>query len=823
MDLSTETTRSAEQLERLVQHVPGLIYQLLVRTDGSNAFLYVSPSVSRLFEVHPADVEQDADRLWSKVHPDELSGLMSSLELAGLQQSTWRHEFRVLTTAAEPTWMHAEASLQLLPDGSRLWHGYMRDITERKQAEQRMWQSKQLYRSLVDAMPQCVYRIDREGRMQYANPALLDLLGCDLQDVLGLSAEVLFPTPLAARLMQRSREVMADARSQTFTEETVDLRDGSLRTVEVTLLPLAAPGDGGAAGLQGVLRDITERVRHEAELRLAATVFEASRQAVVITDAEARILRVNPAFEAITGYCGAEVTGRNPSVLASGQQGEAFYRQMWEALLRDGHWKGELVNRRKSGDIYIEHLSISAVRDAEGRLKHYVGIFSDVTDRKRAEERIYYLAHHDALTGLPNRVLFHDRLAMALEACRRHGTHLAVLYLDLDRFKSINDSLGHGVGDELLAVAAQRLKAALRSTDTVCRQGGDEFIVLLPEIAHPDDAMVVAEHIVEALRQPFLLGTHRLAVSGSVGIAVYPEDGSDSEALLKHADVAMYAAKKQGRNLAQFFQQSMNEAAVRRSRIETELRAALGRDELFIVMQPLVGLSERRICGLEALVRWNHPERGLVPPGHFIEVAEDSGLIVPLEREVLRLACLARTRLPGLPADARVAVNISTLQFGQPDFCSHVEQVLAETGLAPALLELEVTERMLMNDTERVMATMHRLEAMGVRIAIDDFGTGYSSMSYLHQLPVSKLKIDMSFVRPLDQRHSSRAICQAIISMAHSLGMRTVAEGVETEEQQRILAELGCDEVQGYLHAKPMTPEALGPFVAEFNRRGRPA
>ena len=813
-------TRSPEQLERLVRHVPGLIYQLLVQPDGSTRFLYVSPSVSRIFEVHPADVEQDADRLWSKVHPDELAGLMSSLEVAGLQQSAWSDEFRVLTSGANPTWIHAEASLQTLPDGSRLWHGYMRDITERKQAEQRMLESQLLYRSLVDAMPQCIYRLDRGGRVQYANPAFLELLDCRLEDVVGQPAGVLFPPQVAARMDRMAQQVLAEGQPLMHIEEMVNLRDGSLRTVEVTQIPLGSTDEGPVAGLQGMLRDITLKVRNEAELRLAATVFEASRQAVVITDPQARILRVNPAFEAITGYSAAEVVGRNPKLLSSGQQGAAFYREMWETLAREGFWKGELFNRRRNGEDYIEQLSISAVRDAGGALKHYVGIFSDVTARRHAEEQIYYLAHHDALTGLPNRVLFQDRLAMALEASRRHRKHLAVLYIDLDRFKTINDTLGHGVGDELLRQAARRLKASLRASDTVCRQGGDEFIVLLPEVALPEDAMVVAEHIVEALRQPFPIGPHSLTVSGSVGIAVHPEDGAEGEELLKHADVAMYAAKRQGRNLAQFFQASMNEAAVRRSRVERELRTALSRDELFLVLQPLVRLADQQVSGIEALVRWRHPGGMVVGPDQFIDVAEDSGLIVELERQVLRLACRARAGLAGLAEQARIAVNVSALQFSQPDFCEFVKEALDDAGLPAHCLEFEVTERLLMENTERVLATMGEFARMGVRIAIDDFGTGYSSMSYLQLFPVDKLKIDMSFVRPLARDGSSRAICQAIVSLAHSLGMKVVAEGVETEQQSAVLAELGCDEVQGYLHARPMELEALRGFLER--RAARP-
>ncbi|WP_334156828.1 bifunctional diguanylate cyclase/phosphodiesterase [Oryzomicrobium sp.] len=551
------------------------------------------------------------------------------------------------------------------------------------------------------------------------------------------------------------------------------------------------------------------------QLRLAAQVFESGNEGIVITDARNRILTVNRAFTAITGYRVDEVVGRNPSMFSSGRHPPEFYNTLWRELNETGTWSGEIWNRRKDGSLFPEWLNISAVRDDAGTVTHYIAAFSDITERKAAEAQVRHMAEYDALTNLPNRVLLLDRLGQSIAAAQRAGTGMALLFIDLDRFKNINDSLGHAVGDQVLCLVGERLSATVRASDTVSRLGGDEFVVLLPNLDVPDRAASVAEKLLVALSQPLAVGAHELAVTPSIGIAVYPEDGDDGPTLLKNADAAMYSAKENGRNNYQFFTPEMNARVSERLALENSLRQALTRNELFLHYQPQYDLQSGELTGCEALVRWQHPEQGLVPPARFIPVAEDTGLILPLGLWVLREACRQAKAwqdqgLKPIP----VAVNLSAVQFRQVRLTGLVADVLAETGLEPRWLELELTESMLMEDGPRHTTTLAELKALGVRLALDDFGTGYSSLSYLKRFDLDTLKIDRSFVQALPDDSEDAALTSAIIGIARLLGLTTVAEGVETEAQRAFLAAQGCTLMQGFLMARPMSGDELGRLLA---------
>lgn len=547
-------------------------------------------------------------------------------------------------------------------------------------------------------------------------------------------------------------------------------------------------------------------------LDLFAQVFQNSGEAIMITDANRNIVAMNPSFTAITHYSAEEVIGENPRVLGSGRQSPEFYQAMWKSIDETGRWQGEIWNRRRNGDVYPEWLSIGTVRDQHGTVTNYIGVFNDITERKAAEQHIQFLAHYDPLTKLPNRRLFEDRIEQALALCRRKDKKAALLFLDVDRFKGINDSLGHLSGDQLLQSVAERLQYCVRESDTVCRRGGDEFMILLPEIDTTEDAAQVAAAIVSAMSEAHFVEDYHLIVSFSIGISVFPHDGADSQALIKNADAAMYHAKENGRNNFQFFTSDMNAQALDRLAIEADLRKAIQQDELCLHYQPQIDNRSGRIVGVEALVRWRHPEKGWIPPAKFISIAEDCGLIGLIGEWVLNSACAQNRKwhdddLIRVP----VAVNLSALQFRQRDIRETIARALENSGLGSEYLELEITESVAMKDIEITVRTLNELKQMGVQVSIDDFGTGYSSLSYLKRFPIDKLKIDRSFVRDITTDSDDAAIVRTIIWIGHSLRLKVVAEGVEDIDQLAFLKSNDCDTTQGYYFSKPLS-------VSEFEK-----
>ncbi len=559
--------------------------------------------------------------------------------------------------------------------------------------------------------------------------------------------------------------------------------------------------------------------RTDSLLRQSATVFESAAEAVMITDVDARILAANRALTLITGYSETELLGKNASILKSGRHEREFYRRMWASLLEQGQWKGEISGRRKNGEVFPMWQTISAVRDDEGELTHYVSVFSDIGHIKKAEEQLRHLAHHDALTGLPNRLLLNARLEHSLQQARRKGTSVGVLFLDLDHFKKVNDSLGHPVGDRLLQLVAERLSAFVREEDTVARLGGDELTIVLGSLDGVRSAETVAQGILTELSEPFHLEGRDLFVSASLGISIYPQDGRDATVLLKNADAAMYMAKSEGRNRYHFYSQELTSMACESLALETDLYRALEREELVLHFQPQVSLQSGEVVGVEALVRWRHPDMGLVSPAKFIPLAEENGLIGAIGKWVLRTACAqAKTWQNQGLTPLRIAVNLSGRQLAQSDIVQEVHDVLQSTGLEPAYLELELTEGSVMKQADRAANTLDALRELGTTIAIDDFGTGYSSLGYLKRFPVDRLKIDRTFVGDIPQNANDVALAKAVVALGHSLNLSVIAEGVETEAQRELLASIGCDEMQGFLYSAPRTANELMSLLGTSDR-----
>lgn len=572
---------------------------------------------------------------------------------------------------------------------------------------------------------------------------------------------------------------------------------------------------GSAVFALGTVHDITGHKDEEAALRLAARVFESSGEAILITDAKSLVVAVNHAFVEMSGYQSEEVLGKNPNILASGRHDVDFYRAMWEDINNYGYWQGEIWDKHKRGRIYPKWMSITAVRDTKGEVTNYISIARDTTEQTEAEKNIHFLAYYDVLTGLPNRTLLRDRLGQMIAVSHRDHNQFALLFMDLDRFKYINDSMGHSVGDRLLQAVALRIQQHVREEDTVARLGGDEFIVLLRDTGE-NGAAVVARKLLEALATPYDLEGHVISTQASIGICIFPEHAQDADTLIKNADMAMYSAKEVGRNNYQFFKPEMNFRVDLLFSMEKDLRLALERGEFYLNYQPQVDLATGKLCGVETLIRWNHPEKGAISPAEFIPVAEETGQIVAIGEWVLRTACaqMVEWRKAGL-ADITLAVNLSMRQLRQPVLIDLVKSVLAESGLEPQFLELEITEGIMMGDNQIAMRFLGEMDNLGVHLSIDDFGTGFSSLNYLKKLPVDKLKIDQSFVRDIETDESDAAIIRSIISLGHRLNLRVIAEGVETQEQLDFLRIRGCDEMQGYFYARPMSAESFAEFVKD--------
>ena len=579
-------------------------------------------------------------------------------------------------------------------------------------------------------------------------------------------------------------------------------------------------GDGRARRIAGTARDITRSRQAERERRIAIAVLRSMNEAVAVLDRDFNFISINPAFTRTTGYTEREVMGQNASLLDSNQHDVAFYNRIRQRLANEGHWAGEMWQRRKNGQEFLCQIESNATEGIHGEHRVYIAVITDITQQKRAEQELRYLANFDTLTNLPNRAMLSERLSRAIVRARRQDHRIAVLFLDLDRFKDINDSLGHTAGDRILRAAAMRLQETVGEQQTVARLGGDEFTVVLESLQQPEDADRVAREIITAFEAPLVLDDRQeVVISPSIGISLYPDHGQVPTELLKQADTAMYQAKAAGRRTSVRYDDSMEIANRRRAQLSAALNKVLDRRELRLTFQPRLSLASRRITGVEALLRWTSEEYGEVPPAQFIPLAEESGMILEIGEWVLFEACrtLRRWRDAG-HASLTMAVNVSVLQLLRGDFTETVRRALADTGVPPTALELELTESVLMANAEQSAAKLQALREMGVSLAIDDFGTGYSSLAYLKRLPITTLKIDKTFITDLNRDPDDTAITTTVITMAHSLGLTVVAEGVETETQLRFLDHFRCDEIQGYWLSRPVDPDACLRFIHDWPR-----
>ncbi|MBA5635868.1 EAL domain-containing protein [Duganella sp. LX20W] len=794
-----------ERFRTIVTQVPGAVFRF--RPDGPIDF--VSDAIEDISGYSAAQFMRSTTHAWANlICPEDRKAQRRCVTQAVRDGQPYEIEYRIIDATGTERWVAENGQPQVADgEGGAPWvDGIISDISQRKHNEMRIEALLAEQSAILDNVMFGVMFV-RNRVIVSVNRRCEELFGYEPGAMTGNSTAMVFPNAFDFEAAG-ARQYSSLASGDYFSEERHYRRkDGSLFWCMVSgcAIDQNRPNEGSI----WVYADISARKEAEEKLRLSATVLEHIADGVMVVDADGKIVAVNPAFTQITGYSEQEALGKDRTLTRSGRHDEAFYQNLWTELVTTGFWRGEIWNLRKSGELYLEWLTVSAVRDNRGQTTHYVGVFSDITQVKESQEKLDHLAHHDPLTALPNRLLFNDRLQHALQRATRDNEQLALLFIDLDRFKNVNDTLGHHIGDELLKQVAKALQEKLREGDTLARLGGDEFIVLLEDVDGQYSASLVAEKLVAMFEQPFMVAGHELFVTCSVGISLFPTDATDLNMLIRNADVAMYQAKARGRNGYSFYAPSMTGEGVERLRLETFLRRSIEKEEIFLNYQPQVEIDTGRLVGVEALVRWNHPELGLVPPVRFIPLAEDTGFINQLGKWVLYEACrqMVRWQEAGLHVP-KIAVNLSVKQFERGSIVNMVAEILRETGLEPERLQLEVTESVIMN-TGDALNFINDLHSIGVGLAIDDFGTGYSSLAYLKQLPVQTLKIDRSFIQDISTDVNDEAIAIAIIQLGKSMNLSVIAEGVETEEQAAFLLRQGCRLAQGYLYSKPLLAEDM--------------
>lgn len=736
-------------------------------------------------------------------------------------------EYRVIHANGEIRWMRSAGQVERNNIGKPvLMRGIAQDITERKLSESllekariALEESRSRYLDLYEFAPVGYLSISNQGLIMEVNWKMTTMFGLKRNQLL----QELFAKFVEDEDKDRwHRQFVVMKEFSAGEELSFDMKfsheNGSIFHANLNCLRMDDVEDESMLRL--TLVDITQIKQSESALSIAATIFE-SHEGMLVTDAKGHILRVNHSFTTITGYTAKEVLGKNPSILSSGKHDAAFYTEMWNSIKESGRWEGEIWNKRKNGEIYPELLTISTVNDRYGIVCNYVATLADITSNNAATEEIKSLAFYDPLTKLPNRRLLLDRLKHSLAASEHNGQEGAVLFLDLDHFKTLNDTQGHDIGDLLLQQVSARLTACVRESDTVARLGGDEFVVLLEALSSiPSEAAmqteVIANKILSVLNQPYQLGTHKCYSSPSIGVAIFNDHQLSIEELLKQADIAMYQAKVAGRSTIRFFNPEMQDAINNRASLEADLRLAIEKQHFILYYQVQVD-STNQPLGAEALIRWIHPERGMVSPINFIPLAEETGLILSIGLWVLKAACiqLKAWEQDPLTRHLTISINVSAKQFSQVEFVKQVQITVQRYAIKPMLLKLELTESMLLDNIEHVIITMVALETIGVQFSLDDFGTGYSSLQYLKMLPMHQLKIDQSFVRDIVTDNNDKSIVRTIIAMAKTLGMDVIAEGVETEGQRELLINKGCPKFQGYLFGKPVPIEV---FEAELKK-----
>ncbi len=717
----------------------------------------------------------------------------------------------VLRDHGAPSEQHAVALTGLLVLFALiLLIGRRRNLDEQDR-QKRLSESEQSLRALTDNANVGIL-ISFQTRHVFANKMAAKMLNYTVDELL--------ETHIQDIVHPKERDIVSDRQRRRSAGESVpSYYETLLLTKGGIALPVLLTASRttwmGKPASMVFFRDISEDKQAESQMRKLSRAIEQAADAVMITDRRGNIEYVNPAFTTITGYSAADAIGRTPNLKKSGKQGPTFYSQLWDTILSGEVFSDVFINRRKDGGLYYEEQTITPLRDSDGQITHFVSTGRDISERMAVQERLQHMAHHDALTELPNRTLFIDRLKQALARARWHERVVAVMFLDLDRFKQINDSLGHEIGDRLLGEFARRIESNLREGDTVARFGGDEFVILLNDLADAKDIADIAKKTLAAFDEAFMIAGRELSITASIGISVFPHDGEESQVLMQNADTAMYRAKETGKNNYQFYSKEMSRRALQRLNMENALRHALARDEFSLHYQPIINIETGHAIGAEALLRWRHPEHGAISPAEFIPLLEDTGLIIPVGQWILRKACEQASAWTDIWPDAHISVNFSGRQLVSKDIIETVQNALRDTGLTPQRLVLEITESFLMQNMDAALLNLTQLAEQGIAVAIDDFGTGYSSLSYLKRLPISILKIDQSFIRDLTTDADDASIVNATTTLAGSLKLDAVAEGVETAEQMQMLRSFGCMKMQGYYFSRPVPADEFAGLLTK--------
>ena len=815
--LSREVIEGSRRLSEVTQEQQALLdlaHGFAFRLDTRGAIHYATPGIEQVLGISLAELPLHQ----SRIIPDEEANSLALQQLRELlQQADEPMPFLVHTRHANGHSLILEIHARAMLEDGRVTgiRAIGRDVSQRIADEQSRLQSIQEWSYAMDFFDHAIFLVDLEDKVVRANRALYEMLALPADKVIGHDiTQLMHPhgedenCPVCrARHMRQDINITLDA----------DDPDNPIhRPVEMTTRVIH-DSNGEATGILMGIQDLTRARQTEEQLRLAASVFEGSQEGIMIMGTDRRIVETNKAFTHITGRTRESVSGQQlKDFIDHGQLDDDICEQIWQQVDTEDGWEGELWYRRLNGEIFPAWQNLSVVRNSQGKPQRYIGVFTDISRQKASEARIQHLAHYDLLTSLPNRLLLQDRLLNAMERMKRGKKKLAVLFLDLDRFKNVNDSLGHPIGDELLKVVAERLRGQIREQDTVARHGGDEFLIILEELHDPQHAASVAQKLLTTLTEPVIINHHQLFIGASIGISIYPDDGDNADTLVTNADTAMYRAKETGRNTYQFYTPELTELSLERFELERDLRLALERGELLLHYQPQASLENEVCVGVEALVRWLHPEKGLIAPDRFIPLAEETGLIEELGQWVLRESAAQAQRWQQQGIALRMAVNISGRQIVYGNLVRSVEEILHSSGLEPHCLELEITEGFVLSHADEGIRTLEQLKELGVLLAIDDFGTGYSSLSYLKRLPIDRLKIDKSFVQGIPDDADEAAIASTIIAMGRSLRLEVIAEGVETPAQQQFMLEKGCNEFQGYFLGRPMSAED---FLAWWHQR----
>ncbi len=807
LELQARLQASHNMLERLSQNVPGVIYQFRRFPDGHSSFPYASQGIEEIYGVSAKEVLQDAAVVFERLHPDDLEAVAQSIRISAEALTPWHLDYRAIHPHHGQRWLSGVANPTRLEDGSVLWHGFIKDVTDRKLLEQSVLDRSRDMNTILDNSSVGISFVKNRFQI-WANRRMAEMFGYRMEDMPNLSTRPFYPTQEAYDELGRAGYASLSRGERFVAEQQMLTRQG--QTLWVRMSGKAVEAHHLEAGSIWIFEDITEQKKVETRLTLAASVFTHAREGIMITDAQGTIIDVNETFSQITGYTRDEALGHSPRILKSGRQPAEFYAAMWRSLIEKGHWYGEVWNRRKTGEVYAEMQTISAVRDAAGTTQQYVSLFSDITALKEHEAELEHIAHYDALTQLPNRVLLADRLRQGLIQSQRRKHSLAVVFLDLDGFKAVNDVHGHAAGDKLLIEIALRMKAALREGDTLSRIGGDEFVAILADLERVESCQPVLERMLLAASSPVDHGGQLLQVSASMGVTVFPQDGSDADLLMRQADLAMYSAKLAGKNRYHMFDVAQDRALRSRRESVERIQKGLQEQEFVLYYQPKVDLRTNVVVGVEALIRWQHPQHGLMLPGEFLPVIEDHACSVELGEWVITSALKQIKAWQAQALDLPVSINIGAQQLQDEHFAERLRSLLqTQPDVAANRLEIEVLETNALRDLIRVGGTMRTCHGLGVRFALDDFGTGYSSLTYLKHLPAHTLKIDQSFIRDMLTVESDMAIVAGVIGLARAFDRNVIAEGVETQAHAQLLRSLGCEVAQGFGIAVPMPAAAL--------------